>query len=192
MAYTPQKPDIAFPSSELRNSIIGWGADLDPKNRPAVPKEHYNPEGTGAHWEFPERQIPKYRREKSTEHKFLTPVFGTVCPPRGLSGLIRRYAYTYSEGRMAHWTLLVLADRIDVLESAMVSLLRGRPDNPFAEIGLKAEVKRHGLRSRRGQHRTDLKHQPIDILLFAGKGLVLAGAGFALVRGIQKLSSRRW
>jgi hypothetical protein len=190
MAYTPQRPDIAFPSSELRTSIVGWGADLDPKDRPAVPKERFNL-ANGSHWEFPERQIPRYRREKSPEHKFLTPVFGTSCPPRGLSGLIRRYAYTLSEARTAHWTLLVLADRIDVLESSILGLLRGRPDNPFAEMGLKAEIKRHGIRTRRGQHRTDLVHQPIDALLFAGKGLLLAGAGVALVRGIQSLRAMR-
>src|SRR4051794_10745129 len=125
MPYTAQKPDIALPSTQLRSTIVGWGADLDPKDRPAVPKERFNPGGTGAHWQFPERQIPHYRREKSTEHKSLTPVFGTSCPPRGLSGLIRRYAYTLSEGRAAHWTLLVFADRVDVIEGAIMGLLRG-------------------------------------------------------------------
>jgi hypothetical protein len=32
-------------------------------------------------------------RERSIEHEFLTPVFGTSTPPRGLSGVVRRYAY---------------------------------------------------------------------------------------------------
>jgi hypothetical protein len=27
------------------------------------------------------------------EHKFLTPVFGTSCPPRGVSGALRKLAY---------------------------------------------------------------------------------------------------
>src|SRR5205085_11253973 len=129
MAYTPKKPKLVPDSDFLRATIPGWGADLDPANRPAVPKENLVPPATnGAHWEFPERQVPKYDREKSTEHKFLTPVFGTSCPLKGLSGVIRRFAYTYSEGRAAHWLLLVLGDRVDVVESLVTSALRGRPD----------------------------------------------------------------
>src|SRR5689334_16453333 len=117
MAYTPEKPKLAPGSDELKQRIPGWGVDLDPANRPAVPKEHFVYPNNAAHWEFPERQQPKWPRERSTEHKFLTPVFGTSCPPTGLSGVIRRIAYRrYSEGRAAHWLLLMLADRINVIE----------------------------------------------------------------------------
>jgi hypothetical protein len=35
MAYTAEKPPLAEPSDELRSRIPGWGADLDPKDRPA-------------------------------------------------------------------------------------------------------------------------------------------------------------
>ncbi len=176
MAYTAEKPPNARSSEELRRTIPGWGVDLDPKDRPAVPKEKFNPQGTGAHWHFPERQAERWPREKTTEHKFLTPVFGTACPPKGLSGAIRRYAYRrYSEGQLAHWLLLVLGDRVDVLESRVTGLLRGRPDNPFAEAGLKSEIKGHGLRSRRGQHRADLMHQPLDYV-FAAVPWVLVGS----------------
>jgi hypothetical protein len=192
MPYTAEKPNIARPTDELKASIVGWGVDLDPKVRPAVPKERFDPGATGAHWEFPERQIPRYRREKSTEHAFLTPVFGTVCPPKGLSGLIRRYAYTFSEGRTAHWTLLVLADRIDVLESRLTALLRGRPDNPIAEMGLKSELSRHGLRSRIGQHRADTKHLPIDVLMFTASTVAFGAGVLALVRlAVPKPKKRR-
>lgn len=186
MAYTAEKPNIARPLDELRTSIVGWGVDLDPRVRPAVPKEKFDPGATGAHWEFPERQIPRYRREMSPEHKFLTPVFGTVCPPRGLSGLIRRYAYTFSEGRTAHWTLLVLADRIDVVESRITSLLRGRPDNPIGEMGLKAELERGGLRSRIGQHRADTRHVPLDVLMFTASTVALGAGIFALTRIVAR------
>lgn len=168
MAYTAEKPPRkARSSEELRRTIPVWGVDLDPQNRPAVPKERFNPQGTGAHWDFPERQPERWPREKSTEHKFLTPVFGTACPPKGLSGAIRRYAYRYSEGQLTHWLLLVLGDRVDVLESRATAILQGRPDNPIAEAGLRSEVRRHGLRSRVGQHRGDLMHQPLDLLLAA-------------------------
>ncbi len=177
MPHTSEKPAIAFDSDYLRATIPGWGVDLDPKDRPAVPMEQYVPRaaaGTGG--ALPELQRQTYPRERSTEHKMLTPVFGTVCPPKGLSGVVRRLAYRrYSEGQTAHWLLLVLADRIDVIEEIGAAALRGRPDNPFAEMGLAAELTGHPIRSRFGQHRADLKHQPVDILLFLGKGLVLGG-----------------
>jgi len=175
----------------LETSIVGWGVDLDPRNRPGVPKENFNPRGTGAHWDFPERQIPRYRREMSTEHKFLTPVFGTVCPPKGLSGVLRRFAYKLSEGRLAHWNLLVLADRVDVIESRIGALFRLRPDNAVSEIGLKAEIERHGLRSRLGQRRADTKHLPIDILFFTGTTLATVAAIAAAGIGVARLASAR-
>jgi hypothetical protein len=103
MVYTAEHPPTPS-SEELRQRIPGRGADLDPKDRPSVPKEKFDPAATGAHWDFPERQPEKWPRERSIEHKFLTPVFGTATPPRGVSGAIRRFAYNrYSEGRTAHW-----------------------------------------------------------------------------------------
>ena len=186
MAYTATKPKIAPSRAVLESTIPGWGADLDPKNRPAVPKENFNPGGTGAHWDFPERQIARYPRERSVEHKFLTPVFGTVCPPKGLSGILRRLAYKLSESRLARWQLLVLADRVDVLESRISGLLRLRPDGIFSEAGLVAEVRYNGLRARLGQRRADVKHLPVDVLVFAGTtvitGLALAAVGIGIAK----------
>lgn len=190
MAYTAEKPALARPSEILRQEIVGWGVDLDPRDRPAVPKEQFNLDN-GAHWSFPERQVAHYERELSPEHKFLPPVFGTSCPPRGVSGVIRRYAFRYSEGRTLHWLLLVFADRVDVVESSVTALLRGKPDNPVAERGLSAEVKYHGIRSRVGRHRADLKHQPVDILLSVGAGLLVVGGISALARGLTR-SARRF
>ncbi|MFP5285826.1 MAG: hypothetical protein ACLGI9_08815 [Thermoanaerobaculia bacterium] len=191
MAYTAEKPRIARSSEELRRTIPGWGVDLDPKDRPAVPKERFNPEGTGAHWDFPERQPERWPREKTTEHKFLTPVFGTACPPKGLSGMIRRFAYRYSEGQTTHWLLLMGADRVDVLESRVTGLLRGRPDNPFAEAGLRSEVTRHGLRSRRGQHRADLMHQPLDLVLAAVPWVIAGSLVLTIGRALRNGSRDR-
>src|SRR5918994_5445796 len=134
MTYTPQKPPLAESSDELRARIPGWGADLDPADRPSVPRERFDPTFSGAHWEHPERQPEKWPRERSIEHTQLPPVFGTSTPPRGLSGMIRKYAYRqYSEGRAAHWLLLVLGDRVDAVESHLKSLLSLRPDNPITE-----------------------------------------------------------
>ena len=183
MAYTREKPRLARPVEELRRAIPGWGVDLDPKDRPSVPKEKY--EETGAHWDFPERQRERWPREKSTEHRFVTPVFGTAQPLRGMSGAIRRYAYTFSEGRTAHWLLLIVGDRVDILESRVEAVMKGRPDNVITETGVLREFKDGAFRTRFGQHRADLKHQPLDLLLWAAPYLALAGGIYLLTQGRQ-------
>jgi hypothetical protein len=184
VAYTREKPRIALTSEELRRTVPGWGVDLNPANRPSYPKEAVL--DTGAHWDFPERQPVHGFREKSTEHRFVTPVFGTAQPLRGLSGVIRRYAYTLSEGRTAHWLLLVIGDRVDVLESRLKGVLSGRPDNPILETGVLSELKHQAYRTRFGQHRADLKHQPLDLLLWAAPYAALAGGVYMAVRGLRR------
>jgi hypothetical protein len=166
--------------------------DLDPADRPSNPKLDFQPDLTGAHWQFPERQPEERPRERSIEHRFLTPVFGTAQPLRGLSGRMRKLAYDrWSEGRNAHWLALIAADRVDVLESAVGSLLRGRPDNPVTETGIMAEGHGHGLSSRLGQKRSDWKHHAMDPLVVLGPPL-LAAAGVAVVvrRGLRMVRPR--
>jgi hypothetical protein len=191
MAYTPDKPKLPETSDELRARIPGWGADLDPKDRPAVPQEVFDPQFSGAHWEFPERQPEKWPRERSIEHKFLTPVFGTSCPPRGASGKIRRYAYAkYSEGRAAHWLLLLAADRVDEFESTLRSFVSRHPDNPIAETGVRGELSGHGLSSRLGQKRTDRVHQPLDPIIVAAPWVIGAGVTYAVIRRLARAGRR--
>ncbi|HEU4668928.1 MAG TPA: hypothetical protein VFS79_14835 [Arthrobacter sp.] len=173
--YTATKPALKESIEDLRARIPGWGADLDPADRPSYPREQPGIE-TGAHWDFPERQPEKWPRERSVEHAFLTPVFGTSTPPRGASGAIRKYAYKYSEGRAAHWLLLVAADRVDAWEHHLRSFATLRPDNPVTETGVLSEFSRHGARSRFGQKRADVNHQWIDPLVVGGPW-VLAGLG---------------
>ena len=187
MAYTPQKPPLAESSDELRARIPGWGADLDPKDRPSVPRLQFDPELSGAHWEFPERQPEKWPRERSVEHKFLTPVFGTSCPPKGLSGVMRTYAYKkYSEAQAAHWLLLLAADRVDALESNVGSFLTLHPDNPITESGVLSEFSHHGIRSRVGQKRADLAHLPLDPVIVAAPWVVAGGAAYSVVRAVRR------
>jgi len=160
----------------LRARIPGWGADLDPADRPAVPRERFDLEASGAHWDLPEQQEEIRPRERSIEHGRLTPVFGTSTPPKGLSGVLRRYSYaTFSEARAAHWLILLLADRVDAIENHLASFVTLRPDNPITETGILSEFRRHGIRSRFGRKRADLSHMWLDPLLVAGPW-VLAGA----------------
>jgi hypothetical protein len=191
MAYTANKPTPAESSDELRARIPGWGIDLDPKDRPSVPRERFDPNLNGAHWDFPEKQPEKWPRERSIEHKFLTPVFGTSCPPKGMSGMMRRYAYrSFSEGRAAHWLILVAADRVDSLGSHLQSLLTLRPDNPITETGVLSEFTRHGIASRRGQKRADLAHQPLDMIIIVAPWVVAGAAVYSTLQRLRKTMVR--
>ncbi|GAB2983333.1 hypothetical protein LWP59_17400 [Amycolatopsis acidiphila] len=189
MTYTSKRPPLTESSDQLRARIPGWGADLDPKDRPSVPKLRWQEDRTGAHWEFPERQPERGRRERSIEHKFLTPVFGTSCPPRGLSGVLRRLSYRkYSEGRAAHWLLLLAADRVDAWEHHARSFLTLRPDNPITETGVLSEFSRHGVSSRLGKKRADVKHQMLDPVIVAGPWVAVGGLVFGTVRKVLRRS----
>ena len=144
---------------------------------------------TGAHWDFPERQPEDRPRERSVEHRFLTPVFGTACPTKGLSGVLRRLAYRrYSEGQAAHWLILIGADRVDAWESHLRSFLTLHPDNPITETGVLAEFSHHGIGSRLGGKRADLAHQSLDPILVAGPWLVAGGVAYTAV---ARLARRR-
>lgn len=188
MPYTPEKPPVAESGDALRARIPGWGVDLDPADRPSVPMMQAQEDRSGAHWEFPERQPERWPRERSIEHAMLTPVFGTACPPRGLSGAIRRLAYArYSEARAAHWLLLILGDRVDAWEHHLRSFASLRPDNPITQTGVLSEFRRHGIRSRFGRGRTDLPHQlVITPIVVAGPWV----AGAVLVARLVRRRSR--
>jgi hypothetical protein len=187
MVYTAEHPPTPG-SDELRARIPGWGADLDPADRPSVPQLKFDPGATGAHWDFPDRQPERSPRERSIEHQCLTPVFGTSTPPRGLSGVVRRYAYSYSEGRAAHWLLLLAADRVDAIESHLASFATMRPDNPFTETGIKSEFTHNGWKARVGTTRVDNSHTWMDPFLIAGPWVV-AGVLFSKLGGA--LAKRR-
>ncbi|HLL53102.1 MAG TPA: hypothetical protein VK447_06115 [Myxococcaceae bacterium] len=97
-------------------NVEGWGADRDMAARPGVPMELPPQPVGGAHWEEPAQQAPDVPVFKHKGLKALTPVFGTAAPPRGLSGVIRKVAYEVPTHRTKHWLLLMLADRVDVME----------------------------------------------------------------------------
>lgn len=189
-AYVRDKRTPPPSRDELRARIPGWGVDLDPADRPSHPKLQY-PAETGAHWEFPDRQPEKFPRERSIEHAMLTPVFGTAQPRKGLAGAIRTYAYErFSEGRAAHWLLLVAADRVDAIEAHVASFATTRPDNPITETGVKGELTHDGWSSRVGTGRSDVRHHVLDPVLVAGPWLAAAGAvvvgGRRLVRALTR------
>lgn len=120
-------------------SIMGWGADLDPKNRPAYPKERTPPRLDNLRRDTTEVQPVTVEILHSNERPGLTPVFGTTIPPKGLSGMLRRLAFRSSENDLRHWLTLMLADRVNVLEGLLADFARLRPPNVLAEMGVQAE-----------------------------------------------------
>lgn len=131
--------------------VPGWGVDLDPKNRPMFPMELESDVMT-ARGDVKDWQVPHEKVHMSIEHPNLTPVFGVSCPPRGLSGLLRDYAYKYSEGTNRHWMTLVLADRVDVIESMIVDALRGHPDRYIKERAWGQKLKHRDDMSQRHRY----------------------------------------
>jgi hypothetical protein len=187
MVYTAEHPEPPETSEQLRARIPGWGADLDPNDRPGTPRERFDPGATGAHWEFPDRMPETEERERSIEHKFLPPVYGTAQPLHGMSGRIRRLAYDrYSEGKVAHWLLLVAGDRVESTGAHLRSLLSLHPDNPITETGVLGEGKHHPISSRFGEHRVDLRHTWIDPLVVAGPWLLVAGVALSLLSSARR------
>jgi hypothetical protein len=185
--YVAAKPPLPETAEQLRARIPGWGVDLDPADRPSHPKLQYSPDTTGARWDFPERQPQKWPREHSIEHAFVTPVFGTAQPPKGLSGAIRKFSYArYSEARAAHWLILLAADRVDAVEHHVASLFSLHPDNPVTETGVLTEVRGHGISSRLGRGRADVGHHALDPLLVAGPWAAAGLAAWWVVRAVRR------
>ena len=122
--------------------IKGWGVDADAKNDPTYPmKKRTNEEHNGYSWERPPLQPVNVEILRSVERPNITSVFGTSTPPSGVSGMIRRYAFKYSESSYGRWHPLVLADRVNVVEGLIDDLKRGHIPNVFAERGWTAEWK---------------------------------------------------
>jgi hypothetical protein len=122
-------------------TIKGWASDLARERRPGVPRDKAPDIGVEQLYPPIEKQFPRIKIHKSTEHGRLTPVFGTSCPPSGLSGRMRDFAYRFSEGRLTRWLTLMAADRVNMVEDIVGDLAQGRVPNIPKEMGLKSELK---------------------------------------------------
>ncbi|SHK48738.1 hypothetical protein [Hymenobacter psychrotolerans] len=123
--------------------IKGWGIDADPKNDPTYPmRDRMNvgedPDNKHRPTQQPTHQVEKLR---SIERPNISAVYGTTVPPQGLSGMIRRLAFKYSENRYRHWLPLIVADRVSVVEGILDDLVHGHVPNIYAEKGYPVEWK---------------------------------------------------
>jgi hypothetical protein len=153
------------PTREQLSHIQGWGADLDRKNRPAVPMERTPPRFIGAPVAPPEQQPQNVEILVSPERPGITPLFGTSTPPSGLSGMIRRWAFKLTENDIRHWLLLLVADRVNVVEGIGQDLARGKVPNVLGEMGIRAE----------------LKHNPAGLVKKAAIATAVAGTAYYLL-----------
>jgi hypothetical protein len=136
------RPDA---STRGRPDIDGWGADLDHANRPAYPMER-RPQRLDVDDRVPlPQQMHDERVLHSIERPGLTPVFGTTVPPSGVSGAMRKMAFRFSESDLRHWLLLLLADRVNVVEGVASDLSRGHVPNLYREMGGRAELRHNPL-----------------------------------------------
>lgn len=135
-------------TAEKFTHIKGWGTDANDKNEPTYPMKKYTGDDhRRLDYVRPPMQPATVEVLHSNERPGLTAVFGTVSPPSGLSGMIRRFAFRYSEGSWGHWLPLILADRVNVVEGLIDDFRRGHIPNIAAERGWTAEWKynRKGL-----------------------------------------------
>jgi len=147
--------------------VKGWGVDANPKNDPTYPiKKRNDGEHEGYSWERPPQQPVNVEVLHSNERPNVSAAFGTSTPPAGLSGVIRRIAFKYSESSYGHWLPLMLADRVGVAEGYLEDLSGGRVPNVFAERGWKAEW----------------QHNRTSLVLRVGVCAALAMAAYAVIR----------
>jgi len=164
------------PSRQELQHIQGWGADLDRKNRPGVPMERTPPRFIHQ----PEGELPQQPERVevlvSPERPGITQIFGTGQPPSGLSGMIRRLAFKSTENDLRHWLLLLLADRVNVVEGVVEDLAQGHIPNVLGEMGIKAE----------------LKHNPAGLAKKALITTAVVGAAWYLLKGRDRDDGDRY
>ncbi len=123
-------------------SVVGWGVDANSENDPTYPyRDRSRDEGLTNEWQRPAQQQSDVEILQSIEHVRRPAVFGTSAPPSGISGMIRRAAFRWSESNWLHWLMLMGADRINVVEGVVEDLARGKVPNIPAEMGARSEWK---------------------------------------------------
>jgi hypothetical protein len=148
------------------SSIIGWGVDADPQNDPTYSYRDRSADDHRGEWDRPTLQRSDVELLQSVEHKQTPAVFGTASPPRGISGMLRRLAFRWTESNLAHWMLLMGADRIDMVEGLVEDLARAKIPNVPKEMGGRAEW----------------QHNKKGLAVKIGVAAAIGGAVYALAR----------
>lgn len=124
------------------SNILGWGVDANRENDPTYPMRDRSAEDrTGPDWESPTPQVSDIEVLQSVEYNRRPAVMGTSAPPSGVSGVIRRGAFRYSENDWRHWLMLIGADRVNMVEGLLEDLGRGKVPNIPGEMGIRSEFR---------------------------------------------------
>jgi len=124
------------------SAVLGWGVDADPENDPTYPqRDRSQDQGLTKDWQRPPQQESDVEILQSIEHVRRPAVFGTATPPSGVSGMMRRAAFRWSESNWLHWLMLMGADRVNMVEGVVEDIARGKVPNIPAEMGARAEWK---------------------------------------------------
>jgi hypothetical protein len=138
---TPLAPGAPARAVAERSAIPGWGVDADSANDPTYPYRIRTAEDHSGNWPQPVLQQVDVEVLQSIEHKRRPAVVGTSTPPSGVSGMIRRAAFRWSESNLVHWMLLLGADRVNVVEGIVSDLSHARLPNIPREMGIRAELR---------------------------------------------------
>jgi hypothetical protein len=114
------------------------GHDRDASRRPGVPMHARPAPRAPGPIAAPARQHPRENQPHRAGLHRTTPVFGTAQPLHGLSGALRRAAYHVPEHHARHWMTLMAADRVDVLENRIGSIMAW----PLRVVGADATARR--------------------------------------------------
>ncbi|MBK6264040.1 hypothetical protein JKA74_03240 [Marivirga sp. S37H4] len=155
-------------SNKDYSHIKGWAIDADPKNDPVYPmKNRTNGEHKGYNWKRPKQQAVDREVLHSNERPNVSAVFGLAPEPSGLSGMIRRFAFKYSENEHTHWLSLLFADRVNELEGLVDDIKKGQFPNIIAEKGWGAQWKH--------DRKTMIKKITVGTAIVAGIAIMLSG-----------------
>lgn len=128
--------------AEAYAHIDGWGIDANTENDPTYPMRKRSKEAhKGLTWNRPALQPETVEILTSTERPSLPAVIGTTEPPKGLSGMLRRFAFRFSESDYLRWLPLMLADRVGVVEGLVSDVAKGQLPNIYKERGWSGSMK---------------------------------------------------
>lgn len=111
--------------------VPGWGSDADPSRRPGVPMNLRPSPRPGVHYDSPPKQKVTIEFLTRAGLDQLTHTYGTGPEPRGMSGYLKRLAYSYPDHMTRKWMFLLMSDRVDVIEGKL-----GRATAPVLALGV--------------------------------------------------------
>ncbi len=131
--YTPREPQVSsaediqqhagYKAVQAPRRPAWWGVDRELSRRPGVPMMRSPEPWPNARLDI-ERMDPALSAvfKHGRPNREWPPVFGTTCPPKGLSGLIRKWASSLPDHKPQHWLLKLLGDRVDSAEHRLKKL----------------------------------------------------------------------